>query len=105
MKLKMLSIYDQASKAFLPPFVVATVDIALRQLVKVMQEQPKHDFVLFGDQYTLYELGDWDNETGVFSEYQVSLGSLQVLRSRVRVVAAPSEEQVMARNPSMGSDL
>lgn len=105
MKLKMFAIYDNAAKAFLAPFVVATTEMCLRQFVKQLQGDPDHDFVRFGDQYVLYELAEWDNESGeIFDHGQVSLGSLQVLRNRVRVIEPPSAEYVAARNPSMGSE-
>lgn len=82
MKLEMMAIFDQAAKAFLPPFCVASEAIALRQLRALGQEQPKHDFVRFSDQYTLYFLGTFDNESGkVFATGPSSLGTLQVIFS------------------------
>jgi len=83
MKLEMMAIYDQASKAFLPPMFVASEAIALRQIRHLAGKQPDHDFVVFADQYTLYKFGEWDNETGVFSAQEMrSLGSLQVIVNR-----------------------
>lgn len=80
MKLKLMAVFDTASRAFLPPFAVATEAMALRQFRKVAEEQPKHDFCRYPDQYVLYVLGDWDNETGLISNLeQRTLGSLQVI--------------------------
>lgn len=91
MKLKLMAIYDSAAKAFHAPFAVASTAIALRQLVRVMEEQPNHDFSKFGDQYVLFELGEWDNETGALTDLgQVSIGSLLVIRNRVVSVSKPS---------------
>lgn len=106
MKLKLMAIYDTASKAFLPPFAVASLEVCLRQIVKVTQEQPNHDFARYGDQYVLYELADWDNESGeLVDRGQISIGSLLVIRNRVRVVEPPSQEQVEARNPAMKDEV
>lgn len=80
MKLKLMAVFDQASKAFLAPFAVATEAMAVRQFSRVALEQPNHDFVRYAHQYNLYVLGSLDNETGVISEVeQRSLGSLQVI--------------------------
>jgi len=80
MKLEMMAIYDSASRAFLPPFTVASEEIALRQFKVLAQEQPKHDFVRFGHQYTLYRVGAFDNETGKITVSNPdALGTLQAL--------------------------
>lgn len=80
MKLEVMAIFDVACRAFLPPFVVASEAIALRQFLQLAETQPKHDFVRFSHQYTLYRLGEWDNETGRFSNLEPEgLGTLQVL--------------------------
>lgn len=86
MKVKVMAVFDQASCAFLPPFCVASREMALRQFSRVISEQPKHDFALYPDQYTLYELGTFDNEFGTFSDLTpTSLGTIQVICSRVKV--------------------
>lgn len=87
MKLELFAIYDSAAKAFLPPFVAASESVVLRQLVKVMEEQPNHDFVRYSDQYVLYQLAHWDNESGELHDLgQISIGSLLVIKNRVKVV-------------------
>jgi len=80
MKLNLMAIYDAAAKAYLPPFCVASEAIAIRQLRSVSIEQPKHDFVRYSDQYFLFHLGFFDNETGKVTEgLPDSLGSLKVI--------------------------
>ena len=80
MRLEVMAVFDQAAKAFLPPFFVASEAMAVRQFVLLAESQPKHDFVRFGDQFTLYRFGSWDNETGQFGAMSpVSLGSLYVI--------------------------
>lgn len=60
----MMAIFDSASAAYLPPFVVATPMMALRQIRDTAARQPDHDFVRHGDQFTLFQVGWWDNEIG-----------------------------------------
>lgn len=108
MKLKLMAIFDQASRAFLPPFAVATEEIALRQFVKLPEEQPNHDLVRYADSYNLYVLGSFDNESGLISELeQRSLGSLQILmgkplRDSINGVLKPSTEALRARVEGQG---
>lgn len=112
MKLKLMAIFDQASRAFLPPFAVATEEIALRQFVRLPEEQPNHDLVRYAESYNLYVLGSFDNESGLISELeQRSLGSLQVLmgkplRDSVNGVLKPSTEALLERSEKLfgGSD-
>lgn len=77
MKLKMMAVYDSASAAYLPPFVVATTAMALRQIRDVGLKQPDHDFVRHGDQFVLFDLGSFDNESGeIVVSAPVSLGTM-----------------------------
>jgi len=81
MKLDMMAIYDQASRAFLPPFFVASEALAMRELRDLSLKNPDHNFVRHADQYTLFLLGDFDNETGLTTvkSSPSSLGTLQVI--------------------------
>lgn len=83
MKLRLMAIFDSASAAYLPPFAVATPAMALRHLRDVAAKQPEHDFVRHGDQFTLFEVGSWDNETGeVKGQEPESFGTMQSIIAR-----------------------
>lgn len=84
MKLKMMAIFDSASRAYLPPFAVATTAIALRQIRDLGAKQPEHDFVRHGDQFFLCEVGEWDNESGRISSSDEAPRSLGTMLSIIK---------------------
>lgn len=83
MKLEMMAIYDSASAAYLPPFVVATVAMMQRQLQEQAERDANHSFVKYSEQFVVFHLGAFDNETGlVTSMPPTSLGTIQSLLAR-----------------------
>lgn len=83
MKLRLMAIFDSASAAYLPPFAVATPSMALRQIREVAATRPEHDFVRHGDQFTLFEVGSWNNETGEVKGMEPeSFGTMQSIIAR-----------------------
>lgn len=83
MKLCMMAVFDSASAAFLPPFVVATPMMALRQIRDQAARQPDHDFVRHADQFTLFQVGSWDNESGdVKGCAPQSMGTMQSILAK-----------------------
>lgn len=63
MELLIFSIFDQAAGAFLPPFFVPTVAIAQRQF-KQAANDATHSFAIHARDYTLFELGSFDQAKG-----------------------------------------
>ncbi len=59
------SIFDQAAEAFLPPFFVPTVAIAERQF-KQAANDGSHSFSIHAADYTLFEMGTFNQSTGKF---------------------------------------
>jgi len=84
MKLRLMAFYDQAAAAYLAPFAAATQAVALRQVHELPNKDPSHDFVKYSDQFTLFDLGSFDNETGKVesAEGPVSLGTCQSIIAR-----------------------
>lgn len=83
MRHKVFSIFDTAAAAFLPPFVVPTVGVVVRQLRDLPETQPTHPFVRHAEQYTLFELGAFDDSTGRFEDLgQEAVWNLKVLFSQ-----------------------
>ena len=70
------SIYDQAADAYLPPFVLPRVEMAKRTFEQCINSKD-HQFNLAPQDYTLFLLGNWDDETGRYSlrESNTSLGN------------------------------
>jgi len=64
MKLKIFAVYDEAAAAYLPPFFLPQVKMAQRAFGDCAND-PKHQFGANPADYTLFELGeydDWDGE-------------------------------------------
>lgn len=63
MKVQMLSVYDSAAKAFLPPFHAPTLEAAIRQFRYTVQSG-QSDLSKFPEDYVLMHIGEFDQETG-----------------------------------------
>jgi hypothetical protein len=62
---KIFSVYDSAAEAYLQPFFMPTKGEALRGFSEVVNDK-NHQFGRHPDDYTLFELGEYDNTTAVF---------------------------------------
>lgn len=84
-KLVVMAIYDQATGAFLLPQAMPSRAYAIRQFQDLARAKPEHELIRHADQYTVYELGNWDQQTGLFSDLELeSLGTLQALCAEVK---------------------
>lgn len=59
--MKMFTIYDSKAAAFLQPFFAATTAVAVRSF-SAAARQEGHDFHNYAEDYTLFELGEFDQE-------------------------------------------
>jgi len=77
---KVFSIYDCKAEAFLPPFYTHNARVAVRMLQKAATDT-SHDFCRFAADYTLFEIGEWDDTTGMFLEQvsHVNHGTILIL--------------------------
>ena len=62
---KVFAIYDQAAAAYLPPFILPKRDMALRTFQQCVNSTD-HQFAASPSDYTLFELGTFDDETAKF---------------------------------------
>lgn len=60
------SIYDEKAQAFLPPFVLPKTAMAVRTFSDCVNSSD-HQFSLHPQDYTLFNLGIWDDETGEYT--------------------------------------
>lgn len=60
------SVYDMAAKRYLDPFFAPTMEFAIRGFREAC-ETPGHQFGKFPEDYVLYQLGEFDPETGQIS--------------------------------------
>lgn len=60
---KMFTVYDSKAKAYLQPFHARQAGEAMRMFAKAANDV-KHDFHKYGADYTLFEIGTWDEAKG-----------------------------------------
>lgn len=61
MKHKIFSVFDSKTEAFLPPFSLKTVGEAERVITSMVSD-PNNNFCKYAEDFTLYELGTWNDE-------------------------------------------
>lgn len=59
----MFSVYDSKAKAYIPPFFFPKVAMAIRVFTDSVND-PHHQFNKHPEDYTLFEIGIFDDETG-----------------------------------------
>lgn len=62
---KIFGIYDSKAEAYLPPFNMKSKGEAVRA-VSELANDPKHNFCKYASDFTLFELGSWDDATAKF---------------------------------------
>lgn len=71
MEHKIFAIYDQKAHAFLPPFTLHRRELAARTFADCINSKD-HAFSRHPGDYTLIELGEYDDTTGRISPYEVA---------------------------------
>lgn len=66
MNLQMFSVYDIKARAFLRPFCMPNADMAIRAL-KDSAHEPDHSFAKNPEDYTLYSVGEFSEDTGAIT--------------------------------------
>jgi hypothetical protein len=62
---QVLSVYDEKAEAYLPPFVLPTINMAIRTFMDCVSDS-NHAFGKHPSDYTLYVLGDFDDKEGEY---------------------------------------
>lgn len=62
MILKLFSVYDSKAEAFLPPFFQQSTNSSIRAFTDLVNSKD-HAFGLHPEDYTLFELGSWNDST------------------------------------------
>lgn len=62
----MFSVRDSKAAAFLPPFFAPTVGVATRMFASAARDA-SHDFHRYAEDYTLFQVGEFDEQTGKVS--------------------------------------
>jgi len=72
MEHKMFSIYDNKAQAYLPPFILPRLEMAMRTFADCVNAKD-HKFSLHPGDYTLVELGDFDDNTATIKSHTVAI--------------------------------
>ena len=72
--MKCFTVYDSKAEAFLQPFFMQSKGAAIRGFTELVNDK-NHSFGKYPGDYTLFELGSFDEQTGKFVPL-VSLESL-----------------------------
>ena len=75
MKLKVFSIYDSKTECFMNPWYARTTGEAVRSFEQSIID-PNTSFHKYPDDFTLFDIGSWDDETGeiLLNEAKVNIG-------------------------------
>lgn len=66
MKLKIFTVFDSKAEAFLQPFFTSTTGLAIREFSTAVNQQD-HQFNKYAGDYTLFELGSYEQDNAKFS--------------------------------------
>jgi hypothetical protein len=77
----LFSIYDDVTKMYEPPFVDINKGSAMRRIQDLMQSNPQSPYSKFPDNFTLMNIGEFTEETGLIFqdtlEHVVDLKEIQ----------------------------
>jgi hypothetical protein len=75
MTINLFTVYDAAAARYLEPFHAPTIEYAIRQF-RSSVEQEGHMFAKYPEDYTLFHIGEYNQETGLLTPNAapVSLG-------------------------------
>lgn len=92
---KLYTIYDSKSETYDRPWPALNKGIALRSVLEVLKE-PGHPFSKWPADFTLFEIAEWDEQTGALMPYQtkVNIGVL------IEFVSMASNSNTSARTSS-----
>lgn len=66
MLVQVFSVFDVKAKSYLKPFFVPNEDVAKRAIKDVMSDELS-EFARNPEDYVLYHIGEWDDQSGVIT--------------------------------------
>lgn len=70
--MKMFSVYDKKAECFSPPFFMRATGLALRGFIDMINSGEKTQYSAHPEDFDLYELGEWNDETGKVEQYEIA---------------------------------
>tara|TARA_Y100001970_G_C13570944_1_gene526182 strand:+ start:231 stop:503 length:273 start_codon:yes stop_codon:yes gene_type:complete len=65
MEKQMFTIFDNVSKTYANPLIEVNNGTMMRGIMDMMQQNPSHPWAKFPDNYTLINIGTWNDEDGI----------------------------------------
>lgn len=72
MVVKVFSVYDSKAEAFLRPMFLQSKGLALRSFIEAIHDKG-HDFSKYAGDFTLFEIGEFDDNKGEIVCYSVKV--------------------------------
>lgn len=88
-KYGIFSVYDKSAEAFLPPFFVQTKGLAVRAFTSAVDDVGHH-FNKHKSDYTLFELGEFDELSGYVISFSVPAKIMTALEASAKHDEQPS---------------
>ncbi|MCL4162650.1 UNVERIFIED_CONTAM: hypothetical protein GTU68_008480 [Idotea baltica] len=82
MKLSLFSIYDGVAESYIPPFTLTNSGMAKREFIAATND-PNHKFCQHPQDYTLYELGTFDDQTGLILTHKTQLKLMNGMDAKI----------------------
>lgn len=85
MQHRIYTVYDAKAEAYLLPYYAKTIGLAIRSFEAAVAD-PNHDFGKYREDYTLFELGFYDDEKAEFEMLEAPrpvMGALEVRLAEV----------------------
>lgn len=110
MKLAIYSIFDEAAGAYITPFFTTNQATAERSFAQAANDE-QHLFHISAKDYTLFELGAFDQDSGTFTTLQAPRSVGNALQYRTVKIIGPGEAEdeyirnlKAPRRPNGGAD-
>lgn len=99
--LHIFSVFDSAAGAFLDPFHAQTTEVAMRMMREICN-RPDHQFSKYPEDYTLFEIGSFDPQTGVLEPLATPhpLGLALSFKDNHTAAAAPAARHFNGEPPT-----
>jgi len=85
---KIFAIYDEKAEAYLQPFFLDTVGQAIRAITDCLND-PDHNFSRHTADYTLFLIGEFDDQDATIISNKTSLGSLLEIKPKTNITQLP----------------
>lgn len=98
MKQKAFTIFDSKVGAYMQPFFMVSTGAAIRTWGDTVND-PKTQFSKHPGDFTLFEIGSYDEETGTFENYQAKINLGTALEARTIESSQPTQPYLVENLP------